>query len=152
MKNAGDVLKDAIHKLGLDTRIKSYQIWHVWDKAVGPHIALVAQPEDIKGKTLFVNVRDNIWLRQLKFLEGMIIAKLNEAAGEKVIGSIYFRLGEIKQLRSDGVKELRSNNSTTHQLINSSTVSDIDLSLIKDTTIKETIQRIISKAAAAGRK
>ncbi|MBI3814737.1 MAG: DUF721 domain-containing protein, partial [Nitrospinae bacterium] len=97
MKSAGDVLKNTIHKLGLDSRIKSYRIWHIWDKAVGPHIALVAQPEDIKGKTLFVNVRDSVWLRQLKFLEAMIIAKLNEVIGEKVIGSIYFKLGEIKK-------------------------------------------------------
>lgn len=149
MKQAGDVLKDTIHKLGLDSRIKSYRIWHIWDKAVGPHIAQVAQPEDIKGKTLFVNVRDNIWLRQLKFLEAMIITKLNETVGEKVIGKIYFKLGAVENRESRVVsQDLKTGNiGVDYQLL-----SDIDLSSIKDTDLKETIQRIILKAAAAGRK
>ena len=132
-------------------KIKSHQIWYIWDKVVGHHIANVAQPEDIKGKTLFVNVRDNIWLRQLKFLESMITDKLNNTIGETVINKIYFKLGEIKQLGSDGVKELRDKNSSTPQLLNSSTATDIDLPSIKDADLKKTIQRIISKANAIKR-
>jgi predicted nucleic acid-binding Zn ribbon protein len=145
MKSAGDVLKDTINKLGLRSQMKSHQVWHIWDKAVGPHIAAVAQPEDIKGKTLFVNVRDSIWLRQLKFLEAMIIAKLNEAIGEKAIGSIYFRLGEVNSRKSKvESQELRVNSQLSTDFI--------DLSSIKDTTLKETLQRIISKVATTGRK
>lgn len=147
MKSAGDVLKDTIHKLGLDSRIKSYRIWHIWNKAVGLHIAQVAQPEDIKGKTLFVNVRDNIWLRQLKFLEAMIIAKLNETIGEKVIGNIYFKLGNVKKSAGIAVKEVPNSKFPIPE-----SQLEIDLSSIKDTTLKETLQRIISKAATTGRK
>src|SRR3989338_2463510 len=151
MRSTGEILNDTIRKLGLDTKIKSHQIWYIWDKVVGHHIANVAQPEDIKGKTLFVNVRDNIWLRQLKFLESMMVNKLNTTIGENVINKIYFKLGEIKQLGSDGVKELRDKNSSTPQLLNSSTATDIDLPSIKDADLKKTIQRIISKANAIKR-
>ena len=151
MRSTGEILNDTIRKLGLDTKIKSHQIWYIWDKVVGHHIANVAQPEDIKGKTLFVNVRDNIWLRQLKFLESMMVNKLNTTIGETVINKIYFKLGEIKQLGSDGVKELRDKNSSTPQLLNSSTATDIDLPSIKDADLKKTIQRIISKANAIKR-
>ena len=97
MRSTGEILNDTIRKLGLDSKIKSHQVWYIWDKVVGQHIANVAQPEDIKGKTLFVNVRDNIWLRQLKFLESMMVDKLNSTIGETVINKIYFKLGEIKQ-------------------------------------------------------
>ncbi|HBA27291.1 MAG TPA: hypothetical protein DCY98_07870 [Nitrospinae bacterium] len=151
MRSTGEILNDTIRKLGLDSKIKSHQIWYIWDKVVGHHIANVAQPEDIKGKTLFVNVRDNIWLRQLKFLESMMVNKLNTTIGETVINKIYFKLGEIKQLGSDGVKELRDKNSSTPQLLNSSTATDIDLPSIKDADLKKTIQRIISKANAIKR-
>jgi len=151
MRSTGEILNDTIRKLGLDSKIKSHQIWYIWDKVVGHHIANVAQPEDIKGKTLFVNVRDNIWLRQLKFLESMMVNKLNITIGETVINKIYFKLGEIKQLGSDGVKELRDKNSSTPQLLNSSTATDIDLPSIKDADLKKTIQRIISKANAIKR-
>src|SRR3989338_8014148 len=119
MRSTGEILNDTIRKLGLDSKIKSHQIWYIWDKVVGHHIANVAQPEDIKGKTLFVNVRDNILLRQLKFLESMMVNKLNTTIGETVINKIYFKLGEIKQLGSYGVKELRDKNSSTPQLLNS---------------------------------
>ena len=151
MRSTGEILNDTIRKLGLDSKIKSHHIWYIWDKVVGHHIANVAQPEDIKGKTLFVNVRDNIWLRQLKFLESMMVNKLNTTIGETVINKIYFKLGEIKQLGSDGVKELRDKNSSTPQLLNSSTATDIDLPSIKDADLKKTIQRIISKANAIKR-
>ena len=112
MRSTGEILNDTIRKLGLDTKIKSHQIWYIWDKVVGHHIANVAQPEDIKGKTLFVNVRDNIWLRQLKFLESMITDKLNNTIGETVINKIYFKLGDVKssefRVRSSGFGVKRS--------------------------------------------
>jgi|SRR3989338_1595308 len=149
MISTGAVLKDTLNKLGLDSKIKSHQIWYIWDKVVGPHISNVAQPQDIKGKTLFVNVRDNIWLRQLKFLESMMLDKLNNTIGETVINKIYFKLGDVRQSRSDKVAEFE--NSPTHQLPNSSTLIDIDLSPIKDADLKKTIQRIAFKANAAKR-
>ena len=143
MKSAGDVLKDAIHKLGLDTKIKSHQIWYIWDKVVGHHIANVAQPDDVKGKILFVNVRDNIWLRQLKFLESMMVDKLNSTIGETVINKIYFKLGEIKK------SAVSSQQSPVNKRLKTDDYrlpTDIDLPSIKDADLKKTIQRIISKA------
>ncbi|OFZ67595.1 MAG: hypothetical protein A2328_11500, partial [Bdellovibrionales bacterium RIFOXYB2_FULL_36_6] len=137
----GEILNDTIRKLGLDSKIKSHHIWYIWDKVVGHHIANVAQPEDVKGKTLFVNVRDNIWLRQLKFLESMITDKLNNTIGETVINKIYFKLGEIKQSTVTSQQSPVSGQRTEDCRL-----PDIDLPSIKDADLKKTIQRIISKA------
>ena len=146
MRSTGEILNDTIRKLGLDSKIKSHQIWYIWDKVVGQHIANVAQPEDIKGKTLFVNVRDNIWLRQLKFLESMMVDKLNSTIGETVINKIYFKLGEIKQ------SPVTSHQSpVSRQRTDGCRLPDIDLPAIKDADLKKTIQRIISKANAIKR-
>jgi len=146
MISTGAVLKDTLNKLGLDSKIKSHQIWYIWDKVVGPHISNVAQPQDIKGKTLFVNVRDNIWLRQLKFLESMMVDKLNSTIGETVINKIYFKLGEIKQ------SPVTSHQSpVSRQRTDDCRLPDIDLPSIKDADLKKTIQRIISKANAIKR-
>jgi len=141
MRSTGEILNDTIRKLGLDSKIKSHHIWYIWDKVVGHHIANVAQPEDIKGKTLFVNVRDNIWLRQLKFLESMITDKLNNTIGETVINKIYFKLGEIKQSTVTSQQSPVSGQRTEDCRL-----PDIDLPSIKDADLKKTIQRIISKA------
>ena len=146
MRSTGEILNDTIRKLGLDSKIKSHQVWYIWDKVVGQHIANVAQPEDIKGKTLFVNVRDNIWLRQLKFLESMMVDKLNSTIGETVINKIYFKLGEIKQ------SPVTSHQSpVSRQRTDDCRLPDIDLPSIKDADLKKTIQRIISKANAIKR-
>lgn len=148
MRSTGEILNETIRKLGLDSKIKSHQIWYIWDKVVGHHIANVAQPEDIKGKTLFVNVRDNIWLRQLKFLESMMVDKLNSTIGETVINKIYFKLGDVKKL------PVNSQQSTANQRLvtdDCRLVTDIDLPSIKDADLKKTIQRIISKANAIKR-
>lgn len=148
MRSTGEILNDTIRKLGLDSKIKSHQIWYIWDKVVGHHIANVAQPEDIKGKTLFVNVRDNIWLRQLKFLESMMVDKLNSTIGETVINKIYFKLGDVKSSEF----RVRSSEFTEKQFpTNNSELPDIDLPSIKDADLKKTIQRIISKANAIKR-
>jgi predicted nucleic acid-binding Zn ribbon protein len=142
VRSTGEILNGAIKKLGLESKIKSHQIWYIWDKEVGHHIANVAQPEDVKGKTLFVNVKDNIWLRQLKFLESMIIDKLNSAIGENVINKIYFKLGEIKQ-STVASQQLPVSEQITYDR---QPLTDIDLPSIKDADLKKTIQRIISKA------
>ncbi len=147
MRSTGEILNDTIRKLGLDSKIKSHQIWYIWDKVVGHHIANVAQPEDIKGKTLFVNVRDNIWLRQLKFLESMMVDKLNSTIGETVINKIYFKLGDIKQSPVTSHQSPVSGQRTD----NCQLPTDIDLPSIKDADLKKTIQRIISKANAIKR-
>ena len=141
MRSTGEILNDTIRKLGLDSKIKSHHIWYIWDKVVGHHIANVAQPEDVKGKTLFVNVRDNIWLRQLKFLESMITDKLNNTIGETVINKIYFKLGEIKQSTVTSQQSPVSGQRTEDCRL-----PDIYLPSIKDADLKKTIQRIISKA------
>jgi len=146
MRSTGEILNDTIRKLGLDSKIKSHHIWYIWDKVVGHHIANVAQPEDVKGKTLFVNVRDNIWLRQLKFLESMITDKLNNTIGETVINKIYFKLGEIKQSTVTSQQSPVSGQRTEDCRL-----PDIDLPSIKDADLKKTIQRIISKANAIKR-
>lgn len=156
MINAGVILKDALNRLGIDLRIKSYQILYVWDKAVGPYISSVACPENVKFKTLFVNVRDNVWLNQLKFLEPMIIDKLNETVGEKIISKIYFKLGEVK---SREFRTVSQKLKTGERWVNSRLpapdplhLPDINLSFIKDTDLRKIIQRVIFKSGAAVKK
>lgn len=157
MISAGDVLKGTINRLGLAPKIKAHQIWYIWDKVLGPHISSVAQPERIKFKTLFVNVKDNVWLGHLKFLESMIIDKLNGTIGAKVVEKIYFKLGNFEKKDSFDSKGLENRkvegsgnsevNPSTPHLLNSS-IPNVNLSYIKDTDLKNTIQRIIFKTAA----
>ncbi|HUU50049.1 MAG TPA: DUF721 domain-containing protein [Nitrospinota bacterium] len=95
MKNfvkIGTVLKKSLKKFRLEKGIKQCRILDIWDKVVGEQIAAVTRPGYIKGKTLYIFVRDSIWLQELKFLERMIIEKLNNKVGGKIIENIYFKI------------------------------------------------------------
>ncbi|MEK6545930.1 MAG: hypothetical protein AABZ28_05315, partial [Nitrospinota bacterium] len=92
-----------------------------------------------------------------KFLETKIIDKLNGTIGAKVVEKIYFKLGNFEKKDSFDGKGLESRkvegsgnsevNPSTPHLLNSS-IPNVNLSYIKDTDLKKTIQRIIFKTAA----
>jgi len=95
MKNfvkIGTVLEKSLKKLRLDKGVKQCKVLDIWDGVVGEQIAVVTRPRYIKGKTLYIFVRDSIWLQELKFLERMIIEKLNNKVGGKIIENIYFKI------------------------------------------------------------
>jgi len=81
------ILERALSKLNLGIKVKQYQIWEVWDSVVGEHIARQAQ--------LWINVSSSTWMQQLEFAKQLIIERLNERIGEKVIKDIRFRIGEL---------------------------------------------------------
>lgn len=95
MKNfvkIGTVLEKSLKKLRLEKGIKQWKILDIWDKVVGEQIAAVTRPGYVKGKILYIFVRDSIWLQELIFLERMIIEKLNNKIGDNIIESIYFKI------------------------------------------------------------
>jgi predicted nucleic acid-binding Zn ribbon protein len=88
----GSVIESSIKRWGLDKGLKKEKILSAWDEIVGEPIASVSRPSYIKGKKLFVCVSDSMWLQELKFLEGMILDKLNQYVGERLIEGIYFKI------------------------------------------------------------
>ena len=92
MKTIDTILAKALKNFGLDGKMHQYKAFEIWDKAVGEQIAMVAIPYDIKGKTLFVRVRDAVWMRQLMFLEKNLRDKLNSVSGGEVVNKIVFRV------------------------------------------------------------
>lgn len=92
MKTIGTILDKALKSFGLEGKMRHYKAFEIWDEAVGEQIAKVATPYDIKGKTLFVKVRDAVWMRQLMFLEGALRDKLNSVSGGEVVNKIVFRV------------------------------------------------------------
>jgi len=88
----GSVIESSLKRLGLDKGLKKERVLNAWNEVVGEPIASVSRPSTIKGKTLFVCVSDSMWLQELKFMEGMILDKLNRHVGERLIEGIYFKI------------------------------------------------------------
>lgn len=92
----GKALQHSIKRLGLERKFKAQQVFQIWDRVVGEQIAAMAQPQEIRFKTLYVQVAEAIWLQHLVSLKALVRDKLNRHLGEELIGDIYFRLGPLR--------------------------------------------------------
>jgi predicted nucleic acid-binding Zn ribbon protein len=69
------------------------RIFEFWNEAVGLDIAAQAQPKLIRGKVLWVNVTDSIWMQQLHLLKEHLRQVVNKRiVGEEGISDIRFNL------------------------------------------------------------
>ncbi len=87
-----------------------HTVFDFWNEVVGREIAEKTRPQLIRGKVLWVNVSDSVWMQQLHFQKMMLLEKINERLGTDSIEDIRFHL----DTRMDEVPEendRRSSNS-----------------------------------------
>lgn len=72
------------------------KVWDLWEDAVGDGIAQNARPAAFKGKLLLVNVTNPIWIQHLQFEKSIIIKKLNDFLGKKLLEDIKFQVGQVE--------------------------------------------------------
>ncbi len=92
----GNLLEDLLRAKGMEDKMARYKVWLAWDRAVGPQIAAQARPVRIRENTLEVRVASPVWMQQLQLLKPRILAKLNDALGERAFTDIYLRRGKIE--------------------------------------------------------
>jgi predicted nucleic acid-binding Zn ribbon protein len=88
--NVSVAVKGALRTLNLDTKMRGYAVWGVWDQAVGETVAQQAQPSFVRGGVLFVKCSSSAWMQQLQFMKGTICKELN-----RLIGISGFRWGPL---------------------------------------------------------
>jgi hypothetical protein len=89
-------LEQSVRDLGLQKRLKTEQFTVLWPKLVGPIVARVAYPAHFRGGTLFIDVADSVWMQELKFREGELIERLNEAIGEPLVRRLFLQLARTQ--------------------------------------------------------
>jgi hypothetical protein len=144
--NVQAVVKGALHQLNLDSRMKGYAAWMVWDKAVGETIAQQAQPAFMRGGVLFVKCSSSAWMQQLQFMKGKICEQLNRLLGKEVIKDIRVQMGMIDH-------PSRSDASAKEQeiVLDDAEQARIDEALrpLADPEMKAIARRIMIKEASA---
>jgi hypothetical protein len=88
-------LERSLRDLGLQKRLKSEQLTVLWPKLVGPTVAKIAYPAQLRSGTLFIDVTDSVWMQELKFQEGELIGRLNALLGETLVRRLFFQLARI---------------------------------------------------------
>ncbi|MBN1254660.1 MAG: DUF721 domain-containing protein [Deltaproteobacteria bacterium] len=144
--NVKNVVKGALKGLNLDTKMRGYAVWGVWDKAVGDAIAHQAQPAFVRGGILFVKCSTSAWMQQLHFMKGKIRDELNQLLGREVVKEIRFQMGSIDHPPTGGPivdnQEVVLDDAERQRI-------DEALQPLEDPEIREIARRIMVKEASA---
>ncbi len=87
-----DVIPNVLSSLGLKKKIERQKALFVWDRVVGRDIRKHTKPRYVRGKRIWVDVDDPVWIQQLSFLKSEILKKLNKKMGGEHIIDIIFKL------------------------------------------------------------
>lgn len=71
------LLAELIQKKGWKKQINRNKIFLIWEKIVGAEIAHHAQPQIVRGKVLWINVSDSVWIQHLQFQKMIILEQIN---------------------------------------------------------------------------
>lgn len=87
-----DILEEAVDVLGLRERLKAFRALLDWEQVVGKTVAAAAQPEALKEGKVFIAVKSNAWIQELRFQQETILQRLNEHAGAPIFTELIFRV------------------------------------------------------------
>jgi len=93
--NSTNKLVPAVMKqLGLEQRLQRAQVFYLWTDIVGSDIARHAQPVSLRNGLLVIAVDHPVWLQELvRYDKPVILQKVRERVGKKVVRDICFRIG-----------------------------------------------------------
>jgi len=86
-----DAMNQFIKRSKLKTGIQAVQIEEVWEKLMGKTVAKYTEKIQIGGSTLFITTNVAPLKNELMYQRDLIIERVNEALGEKMIKEIVIR-------------------------------------------------------------
>lgn len=87
-----DILDETVDALGLRDRLRAFRALLNWEEVVGKTVAAAAQPEALKEGKVFIAVKSNAWIQELRFQQRTILQRLNENAGAPIFHELIFRV------------------------------------------------------------
>ncbi|MBM3418304.1 MAG: DUF721 domain-containing protein [Bacteroidetes bacterium] len=90
----GQPLKEVIERLikayGLESRMKEFDIVQAWPDLMGPAVAFRTKEITVKNNVLNLKIDSSVMREELFLGKQIIIDRINEFAGKKVIHDIWF--------------------------------------------------------------
>jgi hypothetical protein len=76
----------------LSEQFLRWKLWRKWPEYVGSTIAEVSEPASYRRGTLYIWVKNSIWMQQLVFMLDPIRDKINASLGFEYIKTIHLTL------------------------------------------------------------
>ncbi|HOV89863.1 MAG TPA: DUF721 domain-containing protein [Syntrophorhabdaceae bacterium] len=90
--SVGSIIGKVLKKCKLPDDLDAYKAFSLWENIVGDKIAMHAKPAKIKGRILYIEVDDPLWLAQMKYMKLDILEKLERQIKDGVFQDIKFYL------------------------------------------------------------
>lgn len=87
----GDVIKECLHELRIDRKLKEVNLVSHWESMMGRTVALRTDQIYIRNRILYIHVTSSVLKNELLMMRQEIIDKLNENAGERLVENIVIR-------------------------------------------------------------
>jgi len=87
----GDAMKKFLNQSQLKGSIQALQIEEVWEQIMGKTVARYTDKIQIHGQTLYINTTVAPLRQELLYQKDKIIARVNEALGEKCIKDVVIK-------------------------------------------------------------
>ena len=145
----GEVLDQSLSRLQLAPQLKAYGIWPVWNEVVGKPVARNAQPEKIRGGTLFVKVSSPVWVQQLQFMKDLIAEKLNQRLRAEVVKNIFFFVGPVASSEIDAEDDSEAGKAQPHSI---EPIDEQFLVALADPEIRQAFEKLLRSYARRKKK
>ena len=90
IQSLDESLQRLLKQLGIEHKVNQYRIIEQWPVFVGERIAQVTRAEQMREGVLFVRVRGMSWRTELTFQKHLILEKIQQKYGNKIITDIRF--------------------------------------------------------------
>lgn len=89
-KRLGFLIDGLLGRMGLASTLNGWKVVNAWPDIVGDRVARVSKPIRYEDNTLLVSVPDAGWRQELHLQIDMILEKIHELPGGKVVKKIRF--------------------------------------------------------------
>ncbi len=86
----GNSISLFLKNLGLERKVKEYEIIARWPELVGENVASATIPEKIQDEILLVRVKNSSWRHELLYLKNHILSKVETDIGKGIIKDIRY--------------------------------------------------------------
>ncbi len=89
------LLASSCASIPMATLIRDYTIKKRWAQFAGDAASAKSEPTRLTGGALYCNVTSSVWMSELSYAKTEIIARINNALGEKTVQEIIFKIGDV---------------------------------------------------------
>lgn len=95
MKEIGLIIEKLLRQKKMWQQYRQHSIVEQWAEIVGKEISAVTRAEKIVKGKLMVVAKDSTWVYHLTMLKPKLLEQIIKNTGSKVVGDIYFQVGEL---------------------------------------------------------